>query len=198
VRKDRPENLTQSLLRWNAGDLSVEKELMKTIYPILRSLAQDQLSRSGPITMQATELANEAFIKLRLNGAEYINTQHQFMSFIARVLRNLIVDHVRLRTANKRGGNLERVQIAELMNLPSEEGVMSEIDWIALDAALVALEQEDAMYARLVELRYFLGYSIEQSAAQLDVSIATANRMWRFSRVFLSEYMHPIGLEKQA
>jgi RNA polymerase sigma factor (TIGR02999 family) len=198
VRKDRPENLTQSLLRWNAGDLSVEKDLMKTIYPILRSLAQEQLSRSGPITMQATELANEAFIKLRLNGAEYINTQYQFMSFIARVLRNLIVDHVRLRTANKRGGNLERVQIAELMNLPSEEGVMSEIDWIALDAALVALEQEDAMYARLVELRYFLGYSIEQSAAQLDVSIATANRMWRFSRVFLSEHMHPIGYQKQA
>ena len=162
---------------------------MQTVYPLLRSLAQDQLSAVGPITMQATELANEAFIKLRLGGAEYVESKQQFMNFMARMLRNLIVDHIREKSALKRGGELQRVQIEELDGMASEEGIASDVDWVALDAALTALEQEDATYARLVELRYFLGYNIEKSAEQLGVSTATANRMWRFSRAFLSERM---------
>ena len=186
---DQSHKISESLAKWNAGDLSVEPALMAQFYPVLRALAQDQLSHVGPITMQATELANEAFIRLRLNGAENVNSQQQFTGFMARVLRNLIVDHIRLRKAQKRGGESEHIQIEQMEDMGLEEGMSKEVDWLALDSALGALEKEDESYARLVELRYFLGYTIERSAEILGVSSATANRMWRFSRAFLSEHM---------
>jgi RNA polymerase sigma factor (TIGR02999 family) len=184
----RPANLTQSLARWNAGDLSAEKELMGVIYPMLRALAHEQLLASNRLTLQATELANEAFIKLRATGLEYISSSQEFTSFVARMLRNMMVDHMRERDAVKRGGRVQRVGMEELEGLPAEQSI-SELNWIALDAALVELEREDASHAHLVELRYFLGYSIDKSAEHLGVSVSTANRMWRFARAFLTERM---------
>ena len=180
------QGLTQSIARWNAGDLSVEPELMQTIYPILRALAQEQLRGSSRITLQATELANEAFIKLRAGGAYHVESKQHFMGFMAHTLRSLIVDHIRERRRLKRGGD---VRFVHLEDIAVAKGNSAEVDWIALDSALVALELQEPSYARLVELRYFLGYDIAQSAAQLGVSMATANRMWRFSRAFLSERM---------
>ena len=157
---------------------------MQTIYPILRALAQEQLRGSSRITLQATELANEAFIKLRAGGAYHVESKQHFMGFVAHTLRSLIVDHIRERRRLKRGGD---VRFVHFEDIAVEKG--AEVDWIALDSALVALELQEPSYARLVELRYFLGYDIAQSAAQLGVSMATANRMWRFSRAFLSERM---------
>ncbi len=190
------QGLTQSIAKWNAGDLSVEPELMQTIYPILRGLAQEQLSNNSRVTLQATELANEAFIKMRIgvnpvdNKNQFANKYH-FMSFMAHMLRNLIVDHLRQRGRMKRGGEVHfiRYDEAKVEDVDVNEFDFKDVDWIALDAALSKLEQQEPSYARLVELRYFLGYGIEQSAVQLGVSTATANRMWRFSRAFLSEEM---------
>jgi RNA polymerase sigma factor (TIGR02999 family) len=181
--------LTLSIARWNAGDLSEEPALMRTIYPMLRAMAQSQIKNLGPITLQATELANEMFIKLRVVGAEYVQSKGQFMNFMARMLRNLVVDYVRERGTQKRGGDVVHVRFSEAANTPSEEPEVSDIDWVALDIALTALEAEGPDYARLVELRYYLGYSIEECAVQLERSTATVNRMWRFARVFLSEKM---------
>ena len=180
------QGLTQSIARWNAGDLSVEPELMQTIYPILRALAQEQLRGSGNITLQATELANEAFIKLRLGGAYHVESKQHFMGFMAHTLRSVIVDHIRERGRLKRGGEM---QFTHFEDFAVQDNESAELDWIALDSALSALELQEPSYARLVELRYFLGYDIAQSAVQLGVSMAKANRMWRFSRAFLSERM---------
>ena len=180
------QGLTQSIARWNAGDLSVEPELMQTIYPILRALAQEQLRGSGNITLQATELANEAFIKLRSGGASHVESKQHFMGFMAHTLRSVIVDHIRERGRLKRGGEM---QFTHFEDFAVQDNESAELDWIALDSALSALELQEPSYARLVELRYFLGYDISQSAAQLGVSMAKANRMWRFSRAFLSERM---------
>lgn len=180
------QGLTQSIARWNAGDLSVEPELMQTIYPILRALAQEQLRGSGNITLQATELANEAFIKLRSGGAHHVESKQHFMGFMAHTLRSVIVDHIRERGRLKRGGEM---QFTHFEDFAVEDNESAELDWIALDSALSALELHEPSYVRLVELRYFLGYDIAQSAVQLGVSMAKANRMWRFSRAFLSERM---------
>jgi RNA polymerase sigma factor (TIGR02999 family) len=158
---------------------------MQTIYPILRALAQEQLRGNGNITLQATELANEAFIKLRSGGAHHVESKQHFMGFMAHTLRSVIVDHIRGRGRLKRGGEVRLMRFEDV----AIEGENAEVDWIALDSALSALELQEPSYARLVELRYFLGYDIAQSADQLGVSIATANRMWRFSRAFLSERM---------
>jgi RNA polymerase sigma factor (TIGR02999 family) len=188
-----PEQLTRWLSQWNAGDVSVEPALIQVLYPALRALAQTQLSRTGPITMQATELANEAFIRLRSGGSDYTGTRFQFMNFVARMMRTLVLDHIRDKSRFKRGGEFVRVRIEELNEVAAEEQIDPNIDWVALDLALSALEKEDASYARLVELRYFLGYDMEQCARQLGVSIATANRMWRFSRAFLSARMRSVS-----
>ena len=180
------QGLTQSIARWNAGDLTVEPELMQTIYPILRALAQEQLRGSGNITLQATELANEAFIKLRSGGTHHVESKQHFMGFMAHTLRSVVVDHIRGRGRLKRGGE---VSFSHIVDMAAEDEESAEMDWLALDTALIALELQEPSYARLVELRYFLGYDVAQSAVQLGVSIATANRMWRFSRAFLSEHM---------
>jgi RNA polymerase sigma factor (TIGR02999 family) len=190
-------NLTQSLARWNAGDKSVEPELMAALYPLLRAIAQKQLNGVGPVTMQATEFANEAFIRIRQTPAGEFASHKEFMGFVARVLRNLIVDHLRLRNTNRRGGAQARVGIAELDRLAVDSDIEHQLDWLELDRALETLEEEDPKHARLVELRYFLGFSIEAAAVQLDVSVPTANRMWRFARVFLQQQMQKQALERR-
>lgn len=159
---------------------------MQTIYPILRALAQEQLRSSKNVTLQATELANEAFIKLRSGGAHHVESKQHFMGFMAHTLRSVIVDHIRERGRLKRGGE---VHFTHFEDIAVEDDENAEVDWIALDNALIALELQEPSYARLVELRYFLGYDIAQSADQLGVSMAKANRIWRFSRAFLSEHM---------
>jgi RNA polymerase sigma factor (TIGR02999 family) len=107
------------------------------------------------------------------------------------VLRNLIIDRVREASAQKRGGDFDRVDVAELEQLPALAERGNEVDWLALDTALQRLEQDEPRHARLVELRYFLGMNIEQAAAELGVSVATANRMWRFARAFLARHCDP-------
>jgi RNA polymerase sigma-70 factor, ECF subfamily len=190
-------NLTQSLARWNSGDRSVEPELMAALYPLLRSIAQKQLRDVGHVTMQATEFANEAFIRIRQTGIGDTTVQKDFMGFVARVLRNLIVDHLRLRNTNRRGGAQARVGIAELDHMSVDSEIENHLDWLELDRALEKLEEEDPKHARLVELRYFLGYSNEDAAAQLDVSVRTANRMWRFARAFLHQEMQKQALDQR-
>jgi RNA polymerase sigma-70 factor, ECF subfamily len=170
---------------------------MATLYPLLRAIAQKQLNGVGPVTMQATEFANEAFIRIRQTPSGEFTNQKEFMGFVARVLRNLIVDHLRLRNTNRRGGSQARVGIAELNRLAADSDIESQTDWLELDRALEVLEEEDPKHARLVELRYFLGFSIEAAAAQLNVSVPTANRMWRFARVFLHQQMQKQALERR-
>ncbi|MCG6117126.1 MAG: ECF-type sigma factor [Aquimonas sp.] len=184
-------SITESLARWASGDRSVETELMQHVYPVLRRIAQRQLGQSGPITLQATELANEAFIRLRSSSSLELGSREQFAGLAARVVRNLIIDRVRESSAQKRGGGFDRVDVSELDHVAALADRGNEVDWLALDAALEQLEKEEPKHARLVELRYFLGMSIEQAAAELGVSVATANRLWRFARAFLARHCDP-------
>jgi len=182
--------VTQSLARWSAGDHSDEPALMGVVYPMLRAIAQKQLAATGPITMQATELANEAFIRLRATRELELGCRFQFMGFVAKVMRNLIVDHLREQHTQKRGGEFSRIDLAELNQTADGSDIERQIDWLALDAGLLVLQREEPDHVHLVELRYFMGMSIEQAAEQLGVSTATANRMWRFARAFLLKWMH--------
>ena len=101
---------------------------MRAIYPLLRTLAQKQLQSNGPITMQATELANEAFIKLRSSQSIDVESRGRFMGFTAKVMRNLVVDHIREQQSKKRGGDFQRVDIAELSELAAEGDLEQTID----------------------------------------------------------------------
>lgn len=189
---DSSHALTASLRQWMAGDRSVESSLLDTVYPLLRAVAQRQLGGHGRITLQATELAHEAFLKLREQSRVTVADRQHFLAFAARVMRNLVVDHVRARAASKRGGDLSIVGLESAGDLPSF-GADSMIDWLAIDHALRGLERESPAHARLAELRYFLGLSVDQCAEQLQVTPVMAQRMWRFARAWLAASLTGAG-----
>lgn len=182
---DASHALTAALRQWMSGDHSVEASLLDTVYPLLRAIAQRQLGAHGRITLQATELAHEAFLRLREQSRVAVEDRQHFMAFAARVMRNLVIDHVRSRGASKRGGDLAIVGLDSAGELAGA-GADSIIDWLAIDHALRGLEHESPTHARLAELRYFLGLSVEQCAEHLGVSTPTAQRMWRFARAWLA------------
>ena len=173
---------TAWLSAWRQGDLASRDRLVDAVYPELRAIAQRQLGgeRAGH-TLQATALVNEAY--MRLSGLERIEWQDRvhFVHMAARVMREVLVDHARRRAAHKRDGG-QRVSITSL-DLP--DGEDGGIDVAALDGALDALERFDAEKAKIVELRYFGGYSEVEIAGMLGISDRTLRRDWRKARAFL-------------
>lgn len=175
---------TAWLSAWRQGDLSARDRLVDAVYPELRAIAQRQIAgeRSGH-TLQATALVNEAY--LRLSGLDRIEWRDRvhFVHMAARVMREVLVDHARRRSAHKRDGG-ERLSLTGLELAAGEEGG---IDIEALDGALAALERLDADKARIVELRYFGGLTIEETAEALGLSPATVKRHWQVARTWLHE-----------
>ena len=175
---------TAWLSAWRQGDLASRDRLVDAVYPELRAIAQRQLGgeRAGH-TLQATALVNEAY--MRLSGLERIEWQDRvhFVHMAARVMREVLVDHARRRAAHKRDGG-QRVSITSL-DLP--DGEDGGIDVAALDGALDALERFDAEKAKIVELRYFGGLTIEETAEALGSSPATVKRHWQVARTWLHD-----------
>ena len=175
---------TAWLSAWRQGDLASRDRLVDAVYPELRAIAQRQLGgeRAGH-TLQATALVNEAY--MRLSGLERIEWQDRvhFVHMAARVMREVLVDHARRRAAHKRDGG-QRVSITSL-DLP--DGEDGGIDVAALDGALDALERFDAEKAKIVELRYFGGLTIEETAEALGSSPATVKRHWHVVRTWLHD-----------
>lgn len=181
---------TAWLAAWRQGDLSARDRLVDAVYPELRAIAQRQLGgeRRGH-TLQATALVNEAY--LRLSGLDRIEWQDRvhFVHMAARVMREVLVDHARRRAASKRDGG-ERVS---LTGLDLAAGDAGGIDVAALDGALDALERLDPDKARIVELRYFGGLTIEETAEALGQSPATIKRHWQVARTWLFEALSDQG-----
>lgn len=175
---------TAWLADWRQGDLAARDRLVDAVYPELRAIAQRQLGgeRAGH-TLQATALVNEAY--LRLSGLERIEWRDRvhFVHMAARVMREVLVDHARRRAAHKRDGG-ERVSIT---SVDLADGSGDGVDVAALDGALAALERFDADKARIVELRYFGGLTIEETAEALGSSPATVKRHWQVARSWLFE-----------
>lgn len=175
-------DITSLLQQWREGDGSARDRLVAVLYPELRALADRQLrGERGNHTLQPTALVNEAY--LRLSGLDRIEWQDRvhFMHMAARVMREVLVDHARRRAASKRDGG-ERVS---LTGLDLAAGDAGGIDVAALDGALDALERLDPDKARIVELRYFGGLTIEETAQVLEISDATVKREWALARAWL-------------
>ncbi|MDY0021528.1 sigma-70 family RNA polymerase sigma factor [Arenimonas caeni] len=175
-------DITQLLRQWREGDGSARDRLVAVLYPELRALADRQLrgERSNH-TLQPTALVNEAY--LRLSGLERMDWQDRghFVHMAARVMRGILVDHARRRQAAKRDGGLQ-VTLTGVDLAAPEAG---DVDALALDAALARLEQLDPDKARVVELRYFGGLTIEETAEAMASSPATVKRQWQAARAWL-------------
>jgi RNA polymerase sigma factor (TIGR02999 family) len=183
------DSITDLLGRWKEGDRAVESELINAVYPVLREIARSQVRRQpGQFTLQATELANEAYAKLfKQRGADWKNRDH-FYAIAAMVIRRVIIDHARLRGREKRGGGALFVTLDQLQEEQSPL-IDDNFDWLALDAALTELARFDAVGARIVELKFFSGLTSEKIAEVEGSSRATVNRQWRFARAWLGNYL---------
>ena len=136
-------------------------------------------------SLQATALVNEAFVRLVDGKAVAWNDRAHFLAVSARVMRRILVDHARARTYQKRGGGAVRVSFDEALVVTSAV----EPDFVALDAALVALAKFDERKSRVVEMRFFGGLTVEETATVLNVSASTVMGDWRFAKAWLRREM---------
>jgi RNA polymerase sigma factor (TIGR02999 family) len=189
---DPPSGVTELLRRWNLGDREAMDRLMPIVYDELRRLAAGYLkAERRDHTLQPTALVHEAYLRLvRQDRVEWQNRAH-FFGIAARMMRRVLVDHARRRQADKRDGGGFRltIQVGESLEVSRDPELLE------LDEALVRLERLDADQARVVELRFFGGLTVEETATVLGISTATVKREWRTARAFLRQEMDAGPLE---
>ena len=173
--------VTQLLVAYNNGDTQALDKLLPLVYDELRSLADHYLrrERSGH-TLQATALVHEAYLRLVDQDTSWQNRAH-FFGVAAQMMRRILVDHARRNLAAKRGSGGVKLSVDETIDLSVERAA----DLVALDEALDALAEFDPRKSKLVELRYFAGLSIEETAKALGVSVPTVVRQWRTAKAWL-------------
>jgi RNA polymerase sigma factor (TIGR02999 family) len=186
VDKPEPREISGLLLAWAAGDQNALDRLAPLVYPRLRAIARRHLRSGGPAqTLQTTALVNEAFLHLVGSANAEFDDRDRFFAFAAQVMRRIVIDEARARLAQKRGAGAERADADALDQIPAVSSDRSE-EFLALEDALLRLEQIDARKAKVIELRFFAGLSVEESAAVLKVSPQTVMRDWRMARVWLA------------
>jgi RNA polymerase sigma factor (TIGR02999 family) len=177
-----PLSPTELLLAWGRGEQAAFDQLVPLVYDELRRLARGHMARERPDhTLQASGLVHEAYVRLiELKQMHWQNRAH-FFAMAARVMRRILVDNARARRNEKRGGGVPKVTLEEALVVASGPGA----DLVALDEALTALEALHPRKSQVVELRYFAGLSLEETAEALRVSIDTVKRDWRFAKLWL-------------
>ncbi|MBL8204021.1 MAG: sigma-70 family RNA polymerase sigma factor [Blastocatellia bacterium] len=178
-----PEEITQLLAAYNNGDHQALEQVFPLVYNELRRLAAGYLRREREDhTLQPTALVHEAYLRLLGQDVDWQNRAH-FLGVAAQMMRRILVDHARQHRSEKRGSGGVKIALDEVeaINLSAERAA----DLIALDDALTALAEFDPQKSRMVELRYFAGLSVEETAKVLGISIATFVRQWKTTRAWL-------------
>jgi RNA polymerase sigma factor (TIGR02999 family) len=187
--KPNPGALTQLLIAWSQGDERALEQLAPLVYAELRKLAHRYMTRErAGHTLQTTALVHEAF--LRLIGAPQESWQNRahFYAIAAQMMRRILVDYARANSRAKRGGESTRIALEEVDFLVSEPAL--DLDVIALDAALEKLAEIDPRRSRVVELRFFGGLSVEETAYVLQVAPDTIVRDWRVAKAWLFRFLN--------
>ena len=174
---------TELLRAWSEGDQAALNELVPLVERELHQLARVYMGRERQgHTLQATALVNEVFLRLAHGATPEWKDRGHFVGIAARLMRQVLVDHARSRGYRKRGGNAQRVPLEEAMPLSPTP----ELDVLAVDRALDSLAKVDARKSQVVELRFFGGLSVEETAEVLGISVETVKRDWRFAKLWLS------------
>lgn len=174
--------ITLLLKDWNNGNQTALDKLIPLVYTELRQIAKRHMSgQSAGHTLQTTELIHEAYLKLAGSDEQNWANRSHFYGVAAQAMRQILVDYARAKSRLKRGGWQERITLTENLNAQADHSE----DIIALDEALNKLSEFDKRKAKVVELKYFGGMTLEEIAEVLQVSTQTAFRDWRFSRMWL-------------
>jgi RNA polymerase sigma factor (TIGR02999 family) len=180
---DAPTDVTALLGELDVGNDKAAADLVVSLYSELRSLASRHLRRERrEHTLQTTALVHEAYLRLIDQREVHWKNREQFLGVAAQLMRRILVDHSRGHDAQKRGRGFEKISLDEASAVSKEKAT----DVIALDEALTRLAEFDPQQARLVELRYFGGLSIEESAGVLGVSRTTLKRNWSLAKAWLA------------
>jgi RNA polymerase sigma factor (TIGR02999 family) len=177
-----PNQITALLEQWGRGDQQALEQLTPLVYSELHRLASQYLRRERlDHTLQSTALVNEAYLKLAGQHSMRWQNRAHFFGIAAQLIRRILVDYARSRYAEKRGSSAPKLSLEEITESPP----VRDLDLIALDDALEDLAKIDARQSRVVELRFFAGLSVEETAEILQLSPATVKREWTAAKAWL-------------
>jgi RNA polymerase sigma-70 factor, ECF subfamily len=187
---ERTRDVTVLLQEWQRGDPGAMERLLPLVYDELRRVARARLrgERDGH-TLQATALVHEAYLRLAGPSRPTPRNRAHFFAMAARLMREILVDHARRKKARKRGGGDTVIALAESTPAPGQG--MEVVDLIALDEALTELAALDPRLCRVVELKFFAGLNIDDTAEALKVSTATVEREWAVAKAWLFQKLAP-------
>ncbi len=182
--------MTQLLSDFAAGVPGAQERLFPVVYDELRGMAANKLrgERVGH-SLTPTDLVNEAYLRLVDQRASWNDRAH-FFRIAGRLIRRVLVDHARARGARKRGGDAEREPLSTVVDGRSLHARFDQLDVLALNEALEQLERESPSRAQVVELRFFAGLSVEETARAMDVAEITVKRHWKFAQAWLFARMN--------
>ena len=182
MNRTSPQEITRLLQAWSQGDEAALKALTPLVYEELHRIAHRYMGRQPHgHTLQTSALVNEAYLRLvDVNQVNWQNRAH-FFAVSAQLMRHILVDFARSRQSQKRGGEAQQVSLGEALEVSAERSA----DLVALDEALSLLAALDARQARVIELRFFGGLGIEETAEVLKVSEGTVRRDWRMAKAWL-------------
>jgi RNA polymerase sigma factor (TIGR02999 family) len=187
------DGLAQLIESAEAGDAAARQQLFVTLYRELHRMAERELKRNASLTLSPTTLLHETYLNMRQRNPALFADPPQFMAYAARAMRGLLIDYVRNRTAQKRGGAFEITALPT--EVPEPAGADSEI--VKLAEALQELEDTDARLARLVDLKFFCGFSFAEIGELLGISQRTAQRDWDKARIYLHRVLKDDDLKTQ-
>ncbi len=175
-------DITRLLTDWSNGDPDALARLMPVVFEDLRQMAESHFVRESPgHTLQPTALVNEVYLKLLGPRTVQWQSRAQFFAFAATLMRRILVDHARARKTGKRGGEITKIALDNVLEEPLEE----DLDLLALDDALSTLAELEPRQSQIVELRFFGGLTVEETAEVLGISPRTVKRQWRLARIWL-------------
>jgi len=179
-------DVTRLLDAWSNGDRQAFDRLVPLVVDDLRKMARAQLARESPgHTLQPTALVNELYLKLVGKRSVSWQSRSQFFATMSQTMRRILVDLARRRMALRKGGDAIQVTFDRALGIPASAGPGRGVDIVALDAALQRLAEIDPRQTRIVELRYFGGLTLRETADALEVSTMTVKREWRTARLWL-------------
>jgi RNA polymerase sigma factor (TIGR02999 family) len=185
---------TELLLAWNRGDRRALDRLVPMVEHELRRLARRCMAHERPEhTLQATALLNEAYLRLLTGKQVHWQGRAHFFAVAARTMRRILVDYARAHDNAKRGGRVRKVSLDESLVVSPEP----EQDLVGLEEALGRLEVVHPRKGRVVELRFFGGLSLEETARVLEISVDTVKRDWRFAKAWLLGEMERLGRQQR-
>jgi RNA polymerase sigma factor (TIGR02999 family) len=182
VRREPSNQVTALLVKWRGGDKEALDSLLPLVYAELRKIAAHYLRGERPDhTLQSTALVHEAYVRLTEQKLPEWQNRAHFFAVAAQLMRQILVDHARSHRAAKRGGDVYKVALDDA----EEKPLIKDVDIVALDDALKSLTEMDAQQGRVVELKFFGGLSIEDTAEVLGISASTVKRDWTTARAWL-------------